>query len=61
MIIDPWGRILASCRALDDDKELQVAQVGEDGGNEDQIEICTAELDLKELDKIRREVPMKRR
>ena len=61
MIIDPWGRLLASCNGIDEDKELETLLGGEDGGTEDQIEICTAALDLEVLEKIRREVPMKRR
>ncbi|KAI5803397.1 nitrilase [Peziza echinospora] len=61
MIIDPWGKLLSSCNGIDDDKELETLIAGEDGGTEDQIEICTAELDLEVLEKIRREVPMKRR
>jgi predicted amidohydrolase len=51
MIIDPWGKVVAR---LGGDK-------GEDGKWEDEVEIATAEIDLKYVDKIRKEVPLIRR
>ena len=60
MIIDPWGRILAECEAIDDDATLKRLQESEEGGD-GEVSICTAEVDLTMLERIRREVPMKRR
>lgn len=57
--MDPWGKIVAQCRGLDDDAELDKVSNGEIGAAE--LDICTAEVDIGMVEKVRREVPMKRR
>ena len=60
MIIDPWGRILGRCKSFSDYSR-------EDMGNESQSEdeymesICVAEVDMELIDRVRREIPLRRR
>lgn len=52
MIVDPWGRVLAECRRVG---------VGEEPGEEMEGEVCVAEVEKGVLERVRREVPLKRR
>ncbi|KAH8148250.1 uncharacterized protein LAJ45_07702 [Morchella importuna] len=54
MIVDPWGRIVAQCRKVEVGEEPRTA-------GEVEPEICVAEVDLGMLEKMRKEVPLKRR
>ena len=51
MIIDPWGRVVAKLGG----------EEGEDGKGNDVGEIALAEIDLEDLEKIRKEMPLLRR
>ncbi|KAF1840686.1 carbon-nitrogen hydrolase [Cucurbitaria berberidis CBS 394.84] len=51
MIVDPWGKIIAELGGEDDDK----------GRGLNEGEIALAEIDLENLEKVRREVPLIRR
>lgn len=61
MIVDPWGRILDKCRGLDDEESLKRVKDGSVGGEEGDVEICIAEVDLGLVERIRKEMPMRRR
>jgi predicted amidohydrolase len=51
MIIDPWGKVVAQLRG----------DTGGEKGWEDECEIAVAEIDVDYAEKIRKEVPLKRR
>lgn len=54
MVVDPWGRIVAQCQKVEIGEEPRAA-------GEVEPEICVAEVDLGMLEKMRKEVPLKRR
>jgi len=52
MIVDPWGKVVAELGGDD----------AEQGGQwKDEAEIATAEIDLDYVDKVRKQIPLKRR
>ena len=61
MIVGPWGEVLGRCESWD-----EVVKRGEGGseGGEDvggMERICVAEVERGVVDRVRREVPLKRR
>ena len=58
MIVGPWGEVLGRCESWDE----VVSGGGVGGGEGEGMErICTAEVERGAVDKVRREVPLKRR
>lgn len=54
MIVDPWGKVVAEC------SRVKVGDVPKAAGDVEP-EICFAEVDASLLERVRREVPLKRR
>lgn len=54
MIVDPWGKVVAECSKVTVGEEPRAAEDVEP-------EICVAEVNTKMLERVRREVPLKRR
>ena len=64
MIVGPWGEVLGRCESWDEVVERggSVSGAGEDGAEGWGMErICTAEVERGVVDRVRREVPLKRR
>lgn len=54
MIVDPWGKVLAECSRVGvGDQPSEARDV--------EPEICVAEVDLELVERVRREVPLRRR
>lgn len=54
MVVDPWGRVLAGC------SRVEVGDEPREAGDVEP-EICVAEVSAEVLERVRREVPLKRR
>lgn len=54
MIVDPWGKVLAEC------SRVGVGDQPREAGDVEP-EICVAEVDLELVERVRREVPLRRR
>lgn len=54
MVVDPWGRVLAECSRVEAGDEPREA-------GDVEPEMCVAEVGAEVLERVRREVPLKRR
>lgn len=54
MIVDPWGKVVAEC------SRVKVGDIPKPAVDVEP-EICFAEVDASLLERVRREVPLKRR